>query len=164
MAIVACSIAAASHKEQSSCRIQHMFPHRATCVPGSSSHSQPVSKDAGKASNLWHRSTLSKDWRSHSNRRARQQDGADRLGATCKARKPQSSGRGQAVSLSGLDAQTIGGAAQGVGTALFEESPYDDNGKPLASTLIDYLLPAPTELRVSASSIWRHPLPIPRRP
>jgi len=66
------------------------------------------------------------------------------------------------VSLTGLDGQTIGGAAQGVGTALFEESPYDDNGKPLASTLIDYVLPAPTELRVSASSIWRHPLPIPR--
>src|SRR5262245_45745609 len=33
MAIVACSIAAASHKEESSYRIQHMFPHRATCVP-----------------------------------------------------------------------------------------------------------------------------------
>jgi carbon-monoxide dehydrogenase large subunit len=45
-----------------------------------------------------------------------------------------------------VDGQTIGGAAQGVGTALFEESPYDDNGQPLASTLIDYLLPGPTEL------------------
>ncbi|GAB9132774.1 MULTISPECIES: xanthine dehydrogenase family protein molybdopterin-binding subunit [Bradyrhizobium] len=45
-----------------------------------------------------------------------------------------------------VDGQTIGGAAQGVGTALFEESPYDVNGQPLASTLIDYLLPGPTEL------------------
>jgi aerobic carbon-monoxide dehydrogenase large subunit len=45
-----------------------------------------------------------------------------------------------------VDGQTIGGAAQGIGTALFEESPYDDNGQPLASTLIDYLLPGPTEL------------------
>ena len=45
-----------------------------------------------------------------------------------------------------VDGQTIGGAAQGVGTALFEESPYDDNGQPLASTLMDYLLPGPTEL------------------
>lgn len=43
-----------------------------------------------------------------------------------------------------VDGQTIGGAAQGVGTALFEESPYDVNGQPLASTLIDYLLPGPT--------------------
>jgi len=45
-----------------------------------------------------------------------------------------------------VEGQTYGGAAQGVGTALFEESPYDDNGQPLASTLIDYLLPGPTEL------------------
>ncbi len=45
-----------------------------------------------------------------------------------------------------VEGQTFGGAAQGVGTALFEESPYDDNGQPLASTLIDYLLPGPTEL------------------
>jgi carbon-monoxide dehydrogenase large subunit len=45
-----------------------------------------------------------------------------------------------------VDGQTYGGAAQGVGTALFEESPYDDNGQPLASTLIDYLLPGPAEL------------------
>ena len=45
-----------------------------------------------------------------------------------------------------VDGQTFGGAAQGIGTALFEESPYDDNGQPLASTLIDYLLPGPTEL------------------
>lgn len=45
-----------------------------------------------------------------------------------------------------VDGQTIGGAAQGVGTALFEESPYDANGQPLASTLMDYLLPGPTEL------------------
>jgi transposase len=36
------------------------------------------------------------------NRRARKQDGADRLGATCKAGKLQSSGRGQGVSLAGL--------------------------------------------------------------
>jgi carbon-monoxide dehydrogenase large subunit len=45
-----------------------------------------------------------------------------------------------------VDGQTIGGAAQGVGTALFEESPYDENGQPLASTLMDYLLPGPAEL------------------
>jgi len=36
------------------------------------------------------------------NRRARQQDGADHLGATCKAAKLQSSGRSQGVSLSGM--------------------------------------------------------------
>jgi len=45
-----------------------------------------------------------------------------------------------------VEGQTCGGAAQGIGTALFEESPYDANGQPLASTLIDYLLPGPVEL------------------
>ena len=45
-----------------------------------------------------------------------------------------------------VEGQAHGGAAQGVGTALFEECPYDANGQPLASTLLDYLLPGPTEL------------------
>lgn len=45
-----------------------------------------------------------------------------------------------------VEGQTCGGAAQGIGTALFEESPYDSNGQPLASTLLDYILPGPTEL------------------
>jgi len=45
-----------------------------------------------------------------------------------------------------VEGQTYGGAAQGVGTALFEESAYDENGQPLASTLIDYLLPGATEI------------------
>jgi aerobic carbon-monoxide dehydrogenase large subunit len=45
-----------------------------------------------------------------------------------------------------VDGQTMGGAAQGIGTALFEESPYDANGQPLASTFMDYLLPGPTEI------------------
>jgi carbon-monoxide dehydrogenase large subunit len=45
-----------------------------------------------------------------------------------------------------VDGQTIGGVAQGIGTALYEESPYDANGQPLASTFMDYLLPGPTEV------------------
>jgi carbon-monoxide dehydrogenase large subunit len=45
-----------------------------------------------------------------------------------------------------VEGQTYGGAAQGVGTALYEESTYDANGQPLASTLADYLLPGPGEL------------------
>ncbi len=44
------------------------------------------------------------------------------------------------------DGQMLGGAAQGIGTALYEESPYDANGQPLASTFADYLLPGPTEI------------------
>jgi carbon-monoxide dehydrogenase large subunit len=40
-----------------------------------------------------------------------------------------------------VDAQTHGGIAQGIGTALYEESLYDANGQPLAATLADYVMP-----------------------
>jgi aerobic carbon-monoxide dehydrogenase large subunit len=40
-----------------------------------------------------------------------------------------------------VEGQATGGATQGIGTALYEESPYDENGQPLAATLADYLLP-----------------------
>ena len=45
-----------------------------------------------------------------------------------------------------VEGQTLGGAAQGIGTALYEESPFDANGQPLASTFADYLLPGATEI------------------
>jgi carbon-monoxide dehydrogenase large subunit len=45
-----------------------------------------------------------------------------------------------------VDGQVIGGCAQGVGTALYEEMPFDANGQPLASTLADYMLPGATEV------------------
>ncbi len=45
-----------------------------------------------------------------------------------------------------VDGQVFGGAAQRIGTALYEEMPFDGAGQPLASTLADYLLPGPTEL------------------
>ena len=44
------------------------------------------------------------------------------------------------------DGQVFGGTAQGVGTALYEEMPYDKQGQPLATTLADYLLPSATEV------------------
>jgi carbon-monoxide dehydrogenase large subunit len=45
-----------------------------------------------------------------------------------------------------VEGQMLGGAAQGIGTAMYEESPFDANGQPLASTFADYLLPGPTEI------------------
>ncbi len=45
-----------------------------------------------------------------------------------------------------VDGQLYGGAAQGIGTALYEEMPFDTEAQPLASTLSDYLLPGPTEV------------------
>jgi carbon-monoxide dehydrogenase large subunit len=45
-----------------------------------------------------------------------------------------------------VDGQVIGGCAQGIGTALYEEMPFDAHGQPLASTLADYMLPGATEV------------------
>ena len=45
-----------------------------------------------------------------------------------------------------VDGQILGGAAQGIGTALYEEMRFDAQGQPLASTLSDYLLPGPAEV------------------
>ena len=45
-----------------------------------------------------------------------------------------------------VDGQIYGGLAQGIGTALYEEMPFDADGQPLATTLADYLLPGPTEV------------------
>jgi carbon-monoxide dehydrogenase large subunit len=45
-----------------------------------------------------------------------------------------------------VDGQVYGGAAQGIGTALYEEMPFDAQGQPLASTLADYMLPGATEV------------------
>jgi carbon-monoxide dehydrogenase large subunit len=45
-----------------------------------------------------------------------------------------------------VDGQIFGGAAQGIGTALYEEMRFDADAQPLASTLSDYLLPGPAEV------------------
>lgn len=45
-----------------------------------------------------------------------------------------------------VEGQTYGGTAQGIGTALYEEMPFDASGQPLASTLADYLVPGAAEI------------------
>jgi carbon-monoxide dehydrogenase large subunit len=45
-----------------------------------------------------------------------------------------------------VDGQIFGGLAQGIGTALYEEMPYDENAQPLAPTFADYLLPGAAEV------------------
>ena len=44
-----------------------------------------------------------------------------------------------------VDGQILGGLAQGVGTALYEEMLFDAAGQPQASTFADYLLPGAPE-------------------
>ena len=45
-----------------------------------------------------------------------------------------------------VDGQVYGGAVQGIGTALFEEMPFDSSGQPQASTLADYHLPVAADI------------------
>ena len=58
-----------------------------------------------------------------------------------------------------VDGQIVGGTAQGIGTALYEEMPFDAQGQPLASTLADYILPGATE--VPAPRIFHMETPSP---
>ena len=57
--------------------------------------------------------------------------------------------------------QIAGGVAQGIGTALYEEIPYDENGQPLATTFADYLMPGAPKFHKSNSDIWRRQLRTP---
>lgn len=59
-----------------------------------------------------------------------------------------------------VDGQVIGGVAQGIGTALYEEMPYDANGQPLAGTLAEYLLPGATEVPGARIDHMETPSPI----
>ncbi len=45
-----------------------------------------------------------------------------------------------------VEGQIAGGVVQGIGGALYEHLAYDDQGNPLATTFMDYLLPTATEV------------------
>jgi len=45
-----------------------------------------------------------------------------------------------------VDGQIQGGIAQGIGTALYEEIPFDEMGQPLATTFADYMVPCAPEI------------------
>ena len=45
-----------------------------------------------------------------------------------------------------VEGQIAGGTVQGIGGALMENLVYDDDGNPLSSTFVDYLLPTATEV------------------
>lgn len=45
-----------------------------------------------------------------------------------------------------VEGQIAGGTVQGIGGALLEELVYDEDGNPLATTFVDYLLPTSTEV------------------
>ena len=45
-----------------------------------------------------------------------------------------------------VEGQVSGGVVQGIGEALYEEMAYDDQGNPLATTFLDYLIPTASEV------------------
>jgi len=45
-----------------------------------------------------------------------------------------------------VEGQIAGGTVQGIGGALMEQLAYDDDGNPLSTTFLDYLLPTATEV------------------
>ncbi|HML07039.1 MAG TPA: molybdopterin cofactor-binding domain-containing protein [Xanthobacteraceae bacterium] len=53
---------------------------------------------------------------------------------------------GKAVNPMLIEGQIVGGSAQGIGGALFEEFLYDQRGEPLSVTLADYLMPTAREV------------------
>ena len=53
---------------------------------------------------------------------------------------------GKAVNPMLVEGQIVGGVAQGLGGALYEDFLYDDRGEPLSVTFADYLLPTAREM------------------
>jgi carbon-monoxide dehydrogenase large subunit len=53
---------------------------------------------------------------------------------------------GRAINPMLVEGQIVGGFAQGLGGALFEEFCYDESGQPLSTTFADYLIPSLSEM------------------
>ena len=53
---------------------------------------------------------------------------------------------GTLVNPRSLAGHIVGGTAQGIGTALYEEFVYDDDGQLLSSSFLDYLIPTAMEV------------------
>src|SRR3546814_14038740 len=45
-----------------------------------------------------------------------------------------------------VEGQIAGGTVQGIGGALLEHMPYHEDGNPLATTFVDYLMPTATDV------------------
>ncbi len=59
-----------------------------------------------------------------------------------------------------VDGQVHGGLAQGISQALFEEVRYDEDGNPLSTTLLDYLMPSAAEFPMFERIEMETPSPI----
>ena len=62
-----------------------------------------------------------------------------------------------------VEGQIAGGVVQGIGGVLLEHLAYDDDGNPLATTFMDYLLPTAAEVPADRVRAHRDAEPRPRR-
>jgi len=58
-----------------------------------------------------------------------------------------------------VEGMTQGGVAQGVGAALLEQYVYDEDGQPLTTTFMDYLLPTINEVPIAEKKVLVTPSP-----
>ena len=58
-----------------------------------------------------------------------------------------------------VDGQIVGGVAQGVAGALYEEFAYDENGQPLTANLMNYLIPTASEIPSVTIDHFESPAP-----
>ena len=62
-----------------------------------------------------------------------------------------------------VEGQIAGGTVQGIGGALFEHLAYDEDGNPVATTFMDYLLPTAAEVPIDRVRPHRDAEPGPGR-
>jgi len=71
---------------------------------------------------------------------------------------------GRAVNPMIVNGQLVGALGQGLGGALLEELVYDEDGQPLATTLMDYLLPTALEMPAATAVRILEETPTPLNP
>jgi CO/xanthine dehydrogenase Mo-binding subunit len=71
---------------------------------------------------------------------------------------------GRAVNPALLRGQIVGGAAQGLGGAVFEELVYDEAGQPRSTSFMDYLMPGATETPHRFDTLICEDAPTPTNP
>jgi aerobic carbon-monoxide dehydrogenase large subunit len=71
---------------------------------------------------------------------------------------------GRAINPMLVEGQIVGGFAQGLGGALFEEFRYDEQGQPLSTTFADYLIPTMAEMPPVVDVLISEAAPSPLNP
>lgn len=71
---------------------------------------------------------------------------------------------GKAINPMLVEGQLVGGVAQGLGGAVYEEFRYDPAGQPLATTFMDYLIPTAAEVPPRVETLITEDAPSPGNP